>query len=279
MKAHFSDLSADCQAAIVRAAAVGRACKADVNQFCANVEPGKGAIADCMKEHAAEISGVCREAMTKAEEGETSAGAPPTVPLPAPQVTQQNSTGVALQTEGGTLLFPVLVNGAIKLNFTIDSGSPDVSIPADAVMTLIRTGTIGSKDFSGSTTYKLADGSTLPSPNFNIRSLKVGKVYFNNVTGSVAPVNGSPLLGQSFLSRFRSWSIDNRRQMLILTKQDSPRRSRWLFPGGGKDEGLSITHPHVQLDSSSTKANFDVRSMATSRKSLPCAVRTSARSI
>jgi predicted aspartyl protease len=27
---------------------------------------------------------------------------------------------------------------------------------------------------------------------------------------------GAVLLGQSFLSRFKSWSIDNRRQILIL---------------------------------------------------------------
>ena len=42
VKAHFSDLSEDCQVAIIRAAAVGRACKADVKQFCADVKPGKG---------------------------------------------------------------------------------------------------------------------------------------------------------------------------------------------------------------------------------------------
>ena len=42
VKAHFSDLSADCQVAIVRAAAVGRACKADVKQFCADVKPRQG---------------------------------------------------------------------------------------------------------------------------------------------------------------------------------------------------------------------------------------------
>jgi predicted aspartyl protease len=130
-------------------------------------------------------------------------------------VTQQK-TGVALQIEGGTFVVLVLVNGAIKLDFIIDSGSADVSVPADVVMTLIRTGTIGNGDFRGSTTYRLADGSTLPSPNFNIRSLKVGNLYLKNVMGSVSPVNGTPLLGQSFLSRFRSWSIDNRRQVLIL---------------------------------------------------------------
>jgi hypothetical protein len=69
VKAHFSDLSADCQVAIVRAAAVGRACKADVKQFCADVKPAKGAIADCMKSHAADVSNGCKDAMAKAEAG------------------------------------------------------------------------------------------------------------------------------------------------------------------------------------------------------------------
>ena len=69
VKAHFSDLSADCQVAIVRAAAVARACKADVKQFCADVKPAKGAMADCMKEHAADVSNGCKDAMAKAEAG------------------------------------------------------------------------------------------------------------------------------------------------------------------------------------------------------------------
>ena len=69
VKSHFSDLSADCQVAIVRAAAVAKACKADVKQFCADVKPTKGAIAGCMKEHTAEVSDSCKDAMAKAEAG------------------------------------------------------------------------------------------------------------------------------------------------------------------------------------------------------------------
>jgi cysteine rich repeat protein len=69
VKAHYSDLSADCQVAIIRAAAVGKACKADAKQFCADVKPGKGPIADCMKEHATDLSDGCKEAMAKAEAG------------------------------------------------------------------------------------------------------------------------------------------------------------------------------------------------------------------
>lgn len=69
VKAHYNDLSADCQVAIVRAAAVGKACKADVKQFCADVKPVKGAVADCVKSHASEVSDGCKTAMAKAEAG------------------------------------------------------------------------------------------------------------------------------------------------------------------------------------------------------------------
>jgi hypothetical protein len=80
------------------------------------------------------------------------------------------------QTEGGTLVVPVLINDAITLTFIIDSGAADVSIPADVFLTLMRAGTVDKSDFIGSRTYELADGSTVPSPIFCIRSLKVGNL-------------------------------------------------------------------------------------------------------
>jgi Cysteine rich repeat len=69
MKEHFSDLSTDCQIAIVKAAAVGRACKADAKKLCAEVKPGKGSVAACLQSHAADVSDGCKEAMAKAEAG------------------------------------------------------------------------------------------------------------------------------------------------------------------------------------------------------------------
>jgi predicted aspartyl protease len=123
---------------------------------------------------------------------------------------------IALHGVGGTFTVPVLINGAITLDFTIDSGAADVSIPADVVMTLMRTGTIDRSDFLGNRTYVMADGSTAPSPTFRIRSLRVGDHEVRNVTGSIAPVKGGLLLGQSFLRQFGSWSIDNRRGVLVL---------------------------------------------------------------
>jgi len=132
------------------------------------------------------------------------------------QTASHDAEGIPLSEQGGTFVIPVLINGQITLNFTIDSGAADVSIPADVVSTLMRTGTLQKSDFVGQKIYRLADGSTVPSATFLIRSLKVGNHLLENVTGSVASAQADLLLGQSFLNRFNSWSIDNERQMLLL---------------------------------------------------------------
>jgi TonB family protein len=125
---------------------------------------------------------------------------------------------VPMQIEGGIYVVPVLINDAITLDFVVDSGAADVSIPADVVMTLMRTGTLKESDFLGEKTYVLADGSKVPSQTFRIRSLKVGGKVLQNVNGSVASVQGSLLLGQSFLGRFKSWSVDNTKHALLLSE-------------------------------------------------------------
>jgi hypothetical protein len=123
---------------------------------------------------------------------------------------------IALKAENGTLVVPVLINGKITLDFTLDSGAADVSIPLDVFLTLQRTDTISESDLLQPGTYELADGSVHRQQRFRVRSLKVGSVELRDVVGSVAPVRGSLLLGQSFLSRLRSWSVDNlRREFLI----------------------------------------------------------------
>ena len=128
-----------------------------------------------------------------------------------------SETIVPMISDGGTFRVPVTINDELTLKFVIDSGAADVSVPADVVMTLVRTGTITDTDFLGKQTYKLADGSTVPSTAVR-NSVVEGRRqnFLENVVGSIAPVAGGLLLGQSFSSRFNTWSIDNQRQSLIL---------------------------------------------------------------
>jgi clan AA aspartic protease (TIGR02281 family) len=126
---------------------------------------------------------------------------------------------VPLKNDGGVFAVPVEINGAITLDFAVDSGSADVSIPLDVFSTLKRTGTIMEPDILGHGTYVLADGSKSRSVRFKIRSLKVGDRVLENVPASVAASGGMLLLGQSFLGRFKTWSIDNAKHKLVLEPQ------------------------------------------------------------
>jgi len=125
-------------------------------------------------------------------------------------------TTVALEQFAGVYVVPAVVNGVINMKFAVDTGATDVSIPADVVAALTKAGLVTSSDFLGERTYVLADGSKLPAQTLMLRSLKVGDVVVQNVRASVAPEKGIPLLGQSFFSRLKSWSLNNTSRTLIM---------------------------------------------------------------
>jgi clan AA aspartic protease (TIGR02281 family) len=171
--------------------------------------------------------------------------APSVRALPAPQPTAApaapNATNagavdaIKLEAGNGTFLVPVQINGKMTLNFVLDSGAADVAIPADVVQMLTRAGTVSSADFIGTKTYVLADGSKLPSEAFIVHELRIGNHVVNNVTASVVPIQGKLLLGQSLLSRFPAWTIDNKQHALVIlgepaTSGSSPGADRAAPP-------------------------------------------------
>jgi predicted aspartyl protease len=181
-----------------------------------------------------------------ADAREPRAPASPAAAEPAPA-----SGGVPLKQEGGALLVPVMINDAVRLDFMLDSGASVVSIPADVAMTLMRTGTITREDFLGNETFQLADGSTVPSTILRIRSLKVGDLELRDVEASVSDVKGPLLLGETFLARLSTWSVDNQRHVLVLgpeipgsptaTALVIPRRTRSHHPAASDDQASNDT--------------------------------------
>jgi hypothetical protein len=71
IKSHVGDVSAPCQAVLVKAAAISKACGVDVKKVCADVKPGGGRIEACMKSHLSEISDPCKDAVSQATVGES----------------------------------------------------------------------------------------------------------------------------------------------------------------------------------------------------------------
>jgi clan AA aspartic protease (TIGR02281 family) len=123
---------------------------------------------------------------------------------------------------GGGFLIPGRVNDAVAVTFILDTGASDVLIPDEVARELESAGKLDRGDFIGTRTYVLADGSKIPSRRVLLRQLTVGDVTVSNVTANIGRPGSPPLLGQSFLSKFASWTLDNERNQLVLkTKGDA----------------------------------------------------------
>jgi hypothetical protein len=179
------------------------------------------------------------------------------------------SESVPLIHAHGTLQVPVVVNGKLSLYFTIDSGATDVSIPANVFSTLTRDGTVSRQDFLDKRMYKLADGSGEISQRFRIRSLRVGKLEVRDVIASIGDSGGLPLLGQSFLSRLKSWSIDNERQALLITESatsPSPSIVPRAKDSNAAGDWVRVTAPkssvgEIFVNTASFQGNGNLRSL------------------
>jgi clan AA aspartic protease (TIGR02281 family) len=147
----------------------------------------------------------------------SSGGAPPFQPtysIPAPG----GSGEVKIEKRGDTYQVRVRINDTITLPFLLDTGASDLVIPADVALTLIRAGALRSGDFIGKDRYRLANGSEEVSDLVVIREVQVGDYAVRNVTATISPPQGQPLLGQSFLSKFGTVTLDYKRLVLILSR-------------------------------------------------------------
>jgi len=163
------------------------------------------------------------------------AGAAPTPPT--------SSAAIPMKKDGGVYVVPVSLNGIVTVDCIVDSGASDVNIPADVLRKLVRAGAVQPSDMRGVEEYTLADGSTERGRTFIIRSLKVGGIVVTNVLASVGGDDSSALLGQSFLERFRSWSLDNMRHALMLNGPPAGAPVQ-VVRGGGRTVPAPLPAPH-----------------------------------
>ena len=137
--------------------------------------------------------------------------------LPPLALPQPSEDAIQLSRDGVNFVAPVVLNGAVQSQFLVDSGAADVQVPMAIFDELLKAGTISQADVSGFQTYRMANGTSARAVTFFIRSLKVGRVVLDNVRGAAVDAQAPPLLGMSFLGRFKSWSLDNERETLVLT--------------------------------------------------------------
>lgn len=123
---------------------------------------------------------------------------------------------IQLTPMNGILTAPVTIDGAVTLPFILDSGASTVLVSSTVFKQLVAAKAVTQADMRGRHPVRLADGSQVMQDVFIIRSLQVGNLTVENVVASVGPEAAPLLLGQAFLARFQSWSVNNSRQVLLL---------------------------------------------------------------
>jgi clan AA aspartic protease (TIGR02281 family) len=118
----------------------------------------------------------------------------------------------------GTLAVDAVINGSITAKMVIDTGATHVLISRAVADALLRNGSLSlPDDIIGRGTAVLADGRTIAALVVHLHSLTVGGKTANDITADIAESpDAEMLLGQSFLKKFASWSIDNRNRQLQL---------------------------------------------------------------
>ncbi len=136
--------------------------------------------------------------------------------LSAPPPAPGQPAHIKLTNNHGLLMAPVIVDDTVPFMAAVDSGSGLVTIPFGAAILLFKANKIQKSDILGGATATLANGSLVHAVIFKIHTLQVGNVTATNVTGAITEPSSQFLLGQSFLSHYTSWSIDNAGPSLMV---------------------------------------------------------------
>lgn len=131
-----------------------------------------------------------------------------------------NAIRVPLRQRGGTPVAMIDICTATKcydFPFIVDSGASDVAVDAGLFRAMIADGVISRASFIDTVNYRTASGSSV-GLRFWMPPMRVGGRVVTGVIGSVSASQPRHvlLLGQSFLRKFRHWSIDNGAGVLVL---------------------------------------------------------------
>ncbi len=128
-----------------------------------------------------------------------------------------STENIKLETYGGVYKVWVKI-GSLKQHFVLDSGASEISLSKNTERELIDNGVVKETDYIEPALFKLADGSIIECRRLIIPEMTVGNYTIKNIRASVGVSESPLLLGRSFLDNFSKWSIDNKKQILILEK-------------------------------------------------------------
>ena len=119
----------------------------------------------------------------------------------------------------GLITAPCILNG-YTVQFTFDAKLA-AQISVDEALRLLSLGAIGKLNFKGNPEEILANGTIANRAMLVVKEMTIGSVTVNNVEFMVNTNLSYPLIiGNSVLSQFGTYTIDNARQQIIFKKKN-----------------------------------------------------------
>lgn len=108
--------------------------------------------------------------------------------------------------------------GAFVYIWLLDSGAIDLLISDSLATQMMEQHLFSEKDYLGTGNYNIANGKEMICKMYRVNNVQIGKFTVDNIMLGTSPEVENFLLGKSFLNKFSRWTIDNRRELLILEK-------------------------------------------------------------
>ncbi|WP_162946227.1 retroviral-like aspartic protease family protein [Chitinophaga barathri] len=108
--------------------------------------------------------------------------------------------------------------GPLISAWTLDSGADDLLVSDSLVNKLMEMKLLSPQDFIGEGYYRVANDQPMQVKIYRLPQLQVGKFTLRNVILTANKDVRGYLLGKGFLNKFSRWTLDNRKEVLILEK-------------------------------------------------------------
>ncbi|MCQ2147290.1 MAG: TIGR02281 family clan AA aspartic protease [Bacteroidales bacterium] len=117
---------------------------------------------------------------------------------------------------GGTFDVECQVNG-LPLSMIFDTGASDVTISKVEADFMLKNKYLSQSDIKGKQYYQIANGDISEGTVINLKEVRIGGAVLKNVNASVVKNQKAPLLlGESVLSKFGTFTVDNINSKLII---------------------------------------------------------------
>lgn len=123
---------------------------------------------------------------------------------------------VKMHEKNGVRYIPMKINGQ-ELDFVFDTGASSICISTLEALILYKNGMLKDEDFIGTKQFLDASGNISEGATIKLKTVQIGEKTLENVEATIIKnPKAECLFGQTVLSKFGKYTIDNQNNIIIF---------------------------------------------------------------